>query len=75
MSHQDPNYPEWALALPRFYANDEDYITAEGFIKEINQFTRYTAWTAYEKSSWLIGSLRGIAAKFMEELNQFEIKL
>ncbi len=44
---------------------------AEGLVYEIEQIARITDWTAEEKSSWLISSLRGMAAEFTEDFIQY----
>jgi len=46
--------------LPWFYAGDEDYVTDEGLIKEIEPIAMITNWTTKEKSGQLISTLEGI---------------
>jgi hypothetical protein len=63
------------LTLPWFYAGDEDYVTDEGLIKEIEPIAMITNWTTEEKSGQLIGTLEGITIEFTEDSIQYWTRL
>jgi hypothetical protein len=62
-----------AITLPPYYANNEDYVTATGLMEEIKWTSTLTRWNKEQKSNQLIGTLRGLAAEFTEDLLHYQI--
>ena len=53
------HYPIWAITLPQYYTDDEDYVTSTGLVQEIKQISTLTGWNEEQHNSKLVGSSRG----------------